>query len=106
VRLHAALYGRALSSLQGWLGDALGSVELDVVDGSAAAGIIEGADGDLRVALPVSWLGQVWARGLAVVAGRFCLSAETVDGCSFRLQAVAPDLSDPVTLVLDLSSPA
>jgi hypothetical protein len=105
VRLHAALYGRALSSVQGWLGDATRPLELDVIEGTAAAGVVEAADGDLRFALPVSWLGQVWARGLAVVAGRFCLSAESLDGCSFRLQVVAPDLSAPVSIVVELGPP-
>ena len=73
ARLHAALYGRATAALRDWLGPL--SVELATSD---ATRLIR--DGDrIEAELPFSWLVEVWATGLAVIWGRFCLAASTED---------------------------
>jgi MFS family permease len=58
--------------------------------------------GRVRATVPFAWLIRVWARGLAVVGGRFCLDAETDDGRTFTLTVVALDLGPPETLTLTM----
>jgi hypothetical protein len=92
-RLHAALYGRVLFALRGWL---------DLPDFSPEFGVADTPSlSRERVEVPVSWLTDVWARGLTTVLGRFCLAAETDDGRVFTLTTVGPDLGDVERLRLD-----
>ncbi|GEM_PF-4741728 len=48
----------------------------------------------------LSWLTQVWAKGLATVAGRFCLAAEGA-GSRLDLLVVGPDLRERRRVHLD-----
>jgi hypothetical protein len=90
-RLHAALYGRVLGPLRGWLGEPDLKLELEMAAADGAASLAR--DGDaVRAIVPFRWLVDVWARSLPVVQGRFCLSAETADGHEWALQTIAPDL--------------
>lgn len=70
--LHAALYGRVSAALGR-------DVELSIGEERAVRGD--------EVMLPFSWLTEVWARGLAVVMGRFIVEAATKDGRAFELTA-------------------
>jgi hypothetical protein len=78
--LHASLYGRAAESVAGWCGD--GSVAarlvLDVVDsGNASVKVAESREvtlPEVRLALPLDWVAEVWASDLAIVAGRLSLT--------------------------------
>jgi hypothetical protein len=98
ARLHAALYGRATAALRDWLAEPGLPVELAMEDGPRVV-----RDGDrLEATLPFSWLVDVWAKGLEVNWGRFCLAAETEDGRRFTLTTVAPDLGEPQRVVLEL----
>ncbi len=96
-QLVAALYGRALRTLRAWLGEPQLAIELTMTDPDAERRLIRTPDG-LRVSLPFSWLSEVWAHGLAVTFGRFCLAAEAQDGPRFTLRALAPDLTDVITI--------
>jgi hypothetical protein len=105
LQLHAALYGRATAALRGWLGEPDRSVDLVLVDDRATRSVRELDDGGIRLELPIAWLGEVWARNLSIVAGRFCLTASTGDGRSMELQVIAPDLGEGERLTLAPSPP-
>jgi hypothetical protein len=86
--LHAALYGRALAAARWWLG---GGVEVEV-EQAASPAVTRRADGVVVLALPFSWLRDVWARGLATLAGEFCLTACPDPSGGWTLTTVAADL--------------
>ena len=96
-QLHAALYGRATAALRGWLRE---DVELDLhlFRGKPSLGR---ADGVIRAELPFAWLVEVWARGLSVVFGRFCLAAAN-DGDRWTLTTVGPELGEARPMTIDL----
>ena len=64
-----------------------------------------GEDRYVRVELPFGWLVDVWAQGLAIIWGRFCLAARsTGDDRTWRLTTVGPDLARPSVVTLQLGS--
>jgi hypothetical protein len=96
--LHAALAGRAMLALRSWLGEPAAGIDVAMADAPRLV-----RDGErIEAALPFSWLVDVWAKGLAVIWGRFCLAALTEDGRRFTLTTVAPDLGAPEPVVLAL----
>ena len=90
-RLDAALYGRVLAALRGWLGEPRLSLELTLIDHGAPRSLAR-VDGAVHAALPFDWVLEVWARELETVQGRFCLAAETDGAGDWQLATVAPDL--------------
>jgi hypothetical protein len=92
-QLEAALYGRTLRTLREWLGEPRLAIELTMIGPAEERRIVRTADG-IDVSLPFSWLPDVWMRGLAVTFGRLCLGAETIDGSSWNLHTLGPNLSD------------
>jgi hypothetical protein len=86
--LHAALYGRVR--------EVLGEIDVELLAPGASPSLTRE-----RVALPFSWVAGVWARGLATLLGRFVLSAETVDGRTWRLVTVT-DFGPPELVRLEL----
>jgi hypothetical protein len=99
-QLHAALYGRAAAALRGWLGNPALAVDLQMIDGRRRPGLSQ-REGGIRAELPFGWLVDVWAKGLAVTAGRFCLAA-TRSGGRWTLSTVGPDLLEPRPLTVEL----
>lgn len=99
-RLHAALYGRATAALRAWLGKPALAVDLQMIDGRRQPGLSQREEG-IRAELPFGWLVDVWAKGLAVTAGRFCL-ATTHSGGRWVLSTVRPDLLEPRPLTVEL----
>lgn len=98
--LYAALYGRAIAAVRVWLDD--DGLDVDVVmcppDSQSVA--VRDVDG-VRLTLPFSWLTDVWAKGFAMIAGRFCLAA-TPDGPDrWTLSTIAPDFGTPHAVVVD-----
>ncbi len=102
ARLHAALAGRATAALRTWLGDPALPVDVRMTDGSAEPLLARVGDG-LRAELPFGWLSRVWARDLAVVAGRFCLAAEVSAG-RWRLSVLDPAIGPPQRLSIELAA--
>jgi len=98
--LRAALAGRALAALDQWIG--LGSGDDVRLAEAPTAGRDE--DDSVRLDLPFSWLVDVWARGFAIVADRFCLSATLTGPGTWTLATVGPDLGDSQEITLILGS--
>lgn len=94
--LHAALYGRSLAALDQWIG-ADHPVDVTLADAPA---VTRGEAGTPILELPFSWLQDVWARGFAIIAGRFCLTATRADATSWSFTAIGPDLGDPSAITL------
>jgi hypothetical protein len=94
--LHAALYGRVLAAVRGWLG---GGHKLDVRLAATPA-VARGADGVIGFELPFSWLSDVWARGFTTLAGDFCLTARPGRSGDWTFTTVAPDLGEPRNVTL------
>jgi len=90
-RLRSALHARLLTTLRGWLGEPRLSLTLELV-GEDDPRALSRVGSRVRAELPFAWLAEVWARGLQLVDGRFCLAAEIVDGDSWELTTVARDL--------------
>ncbi len=97
--LDAALYGRVLRTLRGWLGEPQLGVELTMIGPEETPRVIRTADG-VHARLPFGWLSDVWMRGLAVTFGQMCIAAETADGSAWTLQTLGPDLTDRVELTV------
>jgi hypothetical protein len=100
ARIHAALYGRVLSTLDWWLRDSQDELRLTLIDETESP-TLERTDGQLDARLPFGWLIDVWSKGLATVWGRFALSAHTDDGLRWKLLTVAPDLSSQELITLE-----
>jgi hypothetical protein len=93
--LHAALYGRVLA--------VLGELEtLSLVAPGGPPSLTRDDGGRIHAALPFAWVSTVWARGLATILGRFCLSAKTADGRDWTLLTVGPDFGPPEAVRLTL----
>jgi hypothetical protein len=93
--LQAALYGRVLAALRGWLAEPAADVELRLGDTPR----LTRAGDALEAELPLTWLADVWAPGLAVVAGRFVLAADE-DERGVTLTTVGPELGESQRLTL------
>jgi len=57
-------------------------------------------DVGIYVCLPFSWIAEVWARGLAVMLGRFVLAVEEVAEDHMTLLAVSPDFGEPAPVTI------
>ena len=101
ARLHAALYGRVLATLRGWLGDPRLDFDLEVIDEREPPAVSQG-DGVLRARLPFAWLVRVWGRGFGTISGRFCLDADSEDELHWRLATVGPDFGEPRAISIEL----
>jgi hypothetical protein len=100
--LHAALYGRAVAAARVWLDDADLDADATMCPPDAQATATREL-GRVRLALPFSWLTDVWARGLATVAGRFCLAATLAGPDRWTLSTIGPDFGPPQTVIIDAS---
>lgn len=98
--LHAALYSRVAPIVRAWLGQPTLEVEVRLCEADGDRSIAAAPHG-VVVTLPVSWLVEVWAAGLAEVADHFCLTASLESG-GWTLDCVGVDLAAPKTLRLDL----
>jgi hypothetical protein len=99
-RLQAALYGRVLATMRG-LTHQRDPLDLVMV-GASAPRSITAHDGRIRCELPFSWLGDVWAMGLATVLGHVCLAVETADADPRRLLVSGPDLRGTRTMIIHI----
>jgi len=98
-QLEAALYGRVLRTLRGWLGEPRLAIELTMIEPTEERRVVRTAEG-VKVSLPFDWLPDVWMRGLAVTLGRLCVAAETTDGSNWTVRTLGPDLAEVTQLTI------
>jgi len=103
AQLQAALHGRVFAVMRGWLGTAGPQSRLRMIPETGKRKLISEQD-HVRAELPFGWLVDVWAQGLALVWGRFCLSASTEDARTWRLATVGPDFGRPTIVTLRLGA--
>lgn len=103
-RLEAALYGRVLASVRAWLGVPGLQADVQMATGERTPEARRDDDG-VHIVLPFSWIAEVWARGLAVVLGRFVLGVEEASEDRTVLMAVGPDFGgvSRLTIAVDPS---
>jgi hypothetical protein len=100
-QLQAALYGRTLGTLRLWLGEPNLAIDLTMVDPGADPQLKRTSEG-VAIALPFSWLLDVWARGLATMFGRLCVKAETADGIDWTLDTIGTDMRTTEQVLVSL----
>jgi hypothetical protein len=104
-QLRAALHGRVFAVMRTWPGGSGVESELKMIGENEKPRLIS-EDGVVRAELPFGWLVDVWAKDLATIWGRFCLDAATLDGRTWTLTTVAPDLGPPSLVKLELPDSA
>ncbi len=98
--LHAALYGRVITTLRSWTGRRDLPVALTMIPEDQSPSLARDGDG-IAAQLPFGWLADVWARGLTPCWGRFCLAAAPASaGDGWVLSTVALDLGPPRPLTI------
>jgi len=90
ARLHAALIARALPALATVGLAPADRMDIELLDPGARAVVQPGG----RVALPLSWLTNVWGRGVAVDRGRFVTEVTAVLEEGKVLEVVGVDGDD------------
>jgi hypothetical protein len=103
AQLQAALHGRVFAVMRSWLGASGPESQLKMIGENRKPKLIS-EDGYVCAELPFGWLLDVWAPGLATIWGRFCLSAATDDGRTWRLATVGPDLGSSSVVTLQLEN--
>lgn len=99
--LAAALYGRAALSVRTWLGAPRIEVSVRMIPPHEQPAIARNEDG-VELSLPFRWVADVWARGLAVLLGRFVLSVSQVAEDRLLLVTSADDFAGTSTMELSL----
>jgi hypothetical protein len=87
--LTAALYGRVASVIRSWFGLSPSAVEVEMISPDEEPSV-SCADRGVRVRLPLVWLVDVWARGMAVTVDHFVVRVLQSDADRWELLAVQP----------------
>jgi hypothetical protein len=106
--LTAALTGRFAPAAAEWLGIDPDEVTVTPYEGPdwGSLSVTGAADaGQLRASLPVSWLSDVWACGLAVVGGHLVVGVEEPGYPRSRVLALRAPGADPVVLEVEAADP-
>lgn len=106
--LAAALTGRFAPAAEEWLDIDPDAVTVTPHEGPGW-GAMEitghGRDRRLRAALPVGWLADVWACGLAVVHGHLVVAVEEPGHPRAKVVALSAPGSEPVAIEVDATTP-
>lgn len=97
-RLTAALAGRLAPAARTWLGTDPDRVDARIHDGHGWGEFELTSPGDLRAALPVRWLAEVWAPGLAVIDHKLVVGVTAVTWPRAEVLAVSRPGTDPASL--------
>jgi hypothetical protein len=92
--LIAALYGRVTSAVRLWMSSPDLVVDVEMLAPGEAPMATRAEDG-IRIAVPFSWLVDVWGRNLAVTFERFVLGVTTIASDRYELIAVDGALTGP-----------
>jgi hypothetical protein len=90
--LTASLFGRARTTLSTWYGDPSLHIDLEVIQPAETPHLEAHPTHGIRVALPLSWVADVWGRGLAVLAERFTLAVLETGPDRFVVDTIGHDL--------------
>jgi hypothetical protein len=99
--LAAALTGRFAPAAEEWLGIDPDTVTVTPHEGPGWGSVELTGQGEgrrLRAALPVGWLADVWACGLAVVAGHLVVAVEEPGHPRAKVLALSAPGSEPVAI--------
>jgi hypothetical protein len=72
--LTASLFGRARNALSAWYGDPGLHIDVEVLDSADTPYLHANPELGIGVGLPLSWVVDVWGRGLAILGERFTLA--------------------------------
>jgi len=100
--LEASLFGRVRNTLANWRGDAQLDVDLHVIESGETPGV-ETWDEGLRVRLPLTWVADVWGRGVGIVAERFTLAVLEAEPDRCVLETIGDDLRSPRQVTVSLN---
>jgi len=106
--LAAALTGRFAPAAEEWLGIDPDAVTVTPHEGPGWGSVELTGQGEgrrLRAALPVGWLADVWACGLAVVAGHLVVAVEEPGHPRARVLALPAPGSEPVAIEVHATAP-
>jgi hypothetical protein len=100
--LEVSLIARGTNALSTWQGRPLPDLQVEVAEAGAQPVLEDSDGGSLRASLALSWVADVWGRGLAVVGGRFAIAL--LEGSPGRvvLETVAGDLRAPRPMTIEL----
>jgi hypothetical protein len=101
--LQASLFGRAHNALVNWLEGSAMVATVEVAEPGAPAAIERApVGGEVRALLPLSWVAEVWGRGLTVVAGRLVLSVLEATPERTVMETLGPDWGPPRAVAIEL----
>ena len=106
--LAAALTGRFAPAAEEWLGIDPDAVTVTPHEGPGWGSVELTGQGEgrrLRAALPVGWLADVWACGLAVVAGHLVVAVEEPGHPRAKVLALSAPGSEPVAIAVHATAP-
>jgi hypothetical protein len=89
--LEASLFGRVRNTLGNWRANPQLDVELHIIEPGEPTGVESSHEG-LRVRLPLTWVADVWGRGLGIVAERFTLDVRQAGPDRCVLETIGDDL--------------
>jgi hypothetical protein len=107
--LAAALTGRFAPAAEEWLGIDPDTVTVSPHEGPGWGSVEQTGQGEgrrLRAALPVGWLADVWACGLAVVAGHLVVAVEEPGHPHAKVVALPAPGSEPVAIEVHATADA
>lgn len=101
--LQASLFGRAHNALVNWLEGSAMVATVEVAEPGAPAAVERApVGGEVRALLPLSWVAEVWGRGLTVVAGRLVLGVLEATPERTVMETLGPDWGPPRAVAIEL----
>ena len=101
--LQASLFGRAHNALVNWLEGSAMVATVEVAEPGAPAAVERApGGGGVRAVLPLSWVAEVWGRGLTVVMDRLVLGVLEAAPERTVVETLGPDWGPPRAVVIEL----
>ncbi len=101
--LQASLFGRAYNALANWLEGSAIVASVEVAEPGAPAAVERApVGGEVHALFPLSWVAEVWGRGLTVVAGRLVLGVLEATPERTVMETLGPDWGPPRAVAIEL----